>query len=156
MVEQKESKKVIPPKLRGKTFYHTHKMYQPVNDDSLSDISSQDADDEHVVEAENEAIDSFEYLDDGNKMFFKLWNEFYNQMHKLKNKEMAVNPEEEQVLNIKKFLKEKREQLRKHNLRKNFVMHLTTLNIYALIDKDEILQCLLEYDKQQEELDKIM
>lgn len=148
------SKEEIKRKLEGKTFYHSNNIMQPIKDDSLFEESELDIDDKPIRESEEKAIGDFEDIDETDKEFFKLWNNFvrdFNAPKKrnedIRNLRLVAFCKRDYKMMLSEFVNKNKEILGK--LRYNFVMHLVTFQIYGLINGNDILQLLLELDEKQ-------
>ena len=134
--------------LKGRVFFHTKHMFRKISEDSLLKESEDEIDDRDIRKAEEEAIDAFEDVDDLDKKFFKMWNNYIREEKLKYEKEKLV------AFTLKgygkflnSFIKLNKEKIKANQLRNSLVMHLTTLHIYGMITKDDIVNVLLEYEK---------
>ena len=148
------SKDEIKRKLEGKIFYHSNNIMEPIKDDSLFEESELDIDDKPIRESEEKAINDFEDIDETDKEFFKLWNNFVRDFNKpkkrtedIKNQKLVAFSKRDYKMLLSEFVNKNKGILGK--LRYNFVMHLVTFQIYGLINGNDILQLLLELDDKQ-------
>lgn len=154
IINKKLSNEEIKKKLEGKVFYHSKNIMEPIKDDSLFEESELDIDDRPIRESEEKAINDFEDIDETDKEFFKLWNNFVRDFNKPKKKIddikkarlVAFNKRDNKPL-LSEFVTKNKVVLEK--LRYNFVMHLITFQIYGLINGNDILQLLLELDDKR-------
>jgi hypothetical protein len=151
------SREEIKRKLEGKMFYHSNNIMEPIKDDSLFEESELEIDDKPIRESEEKAINDFEDIDETDKEFFKLWNNFVRDFNKpkkrtedIKNLRLVAFCKRDYKLLLSDFVTTNKAILGK--LRYNFVMHLVTFQIYGLINGNDILQLLLELDEKQNNL----
>ena len=139
----------IKQQLKGRIFYHTKQMFRKVSEDSLFKESEEEISDTDIIQAEEEAIDAYDDIEDEDKKFFKLWNKYIHEQNDIRNdrKNMIAFTSSEYVQFVVNFIKKNKVIIQKDNLRNSLVMHLTTLHIYGLLTKDEIVRTLLEYEK---------
>lgn len=148
------SKEEIKKKLEGRTFYHSNSIMEPIKNDSIFEESELDIDDKPIRDAEEKAINEFEDIDETDKEFFKLWNNYMRDLKKpkkktdeLKNIRFVTTTKNDFKPILSDFVIKYKATLTR--LRYNFVMHLLTFQIYGLINGNDILQLLLELDNQQ-------
>lgn len=148
------SKEEIKKKLEGRTFYHSNNIMEPIKNDSIFEESELDIDDKPIRDAEEKAINEFEDIDETDKEFFKLWNNYMRDLKKpkkktdeLKNIRFVTTTKKDFKPILSDFVIKYKATLTR--LRYNFVMHLLTFQIYGLINGNDILQLLLELDNQQ-------
>ena len=150
-VSNQLSREEIKRKLEGKIFYHSSNIMEPIEDNSLFEESELDIDDKPIRESEEKAINDFEDIDETDKEFFKLWNNFVRDFNKpkkpgddFKNTRLVAFCKRDYKAFLSEFVMKNKIILSK--LRYNFVMHLVTFQIYGLINGNDILQLLLELD----------
>jgi len=138
----------IKQQLKGRTFYHTKQMFRKVSEDSLFKESEEEISDSDIIQAEEEAIDAYDDIEDEDKKFFKLWNRYVHEQDDIRNdkKSMVAFTTSDYIQFVVTFIRKNQATIQKENLRNSLVMHLTTLHIYGLLTKDEIVRALLEYE----------
>jgi len=138
----------IKQQLKGRTFYHTKQMFRKVSEDSLFKESEEEISDSDIIQAEEEAIDAYDDIEDEDKKFFKLWNRYVHEQDDIRNdkKNMIAFTSNDYIQFVVNFVRKNQAIIQKENLRNSLVMHLTTLHIYGLLTKDEIIRALLEYE----------
>ena len=145
------SRDEIKRKLEGKIFYHSGNIMETIENESLFEESELEIDDKPIRESEEKAINDFEDIDETDKEFFKLWNNFVRDFEKPKKKiedfrnlRLVAFCKRDYKAFLSEFVGKNKAILTK--LRYNFVMHLVTFQIYGLINGNDILQLLLELD----------
>ena len=138
----------IKQQLKGRTFYHTKQMFRKVSEDALFKESEEEISDSDIIQAEEEAIDAYDDIEDEDKKFFKLWNRYVHEQDDIRNdkKNMVAFTTSDYIQFVVQFVKKYGKDIKTGNLRNSLVMHLTTLHIYGLLTKDEIIRALLEYE----------
>lgn len=112
-------------------------MDNPMSDDD-SEVETNDFD--NMFEARNKLLHEFDDVNDGEKWMMKLWNEFVMQRPGIPLVQKGT------FAACSEFAKLYAVEISSMKLRKNFVLHITNLHRFGLLEPDQIHEVLGIYN----------
>lgn len=136
-------KSAAPPPPPPRQYYHARTLAPIVGDALDYPDSDDDVDEDWRLEVSNQLLDEFDDVTLCEKQFMKMWNAYVFR-HPIRADSLLPD-------SCLSFAKTHRDQLLKHNLRHNFLLHLLNLWDNSLLDATHIASCLRQVDHQDGE-----